>query len=445
MITNSVFVGIIGAFAIIGASSFLELLLLLLIHIIGRWCKKTAFRVDLGAESGFELQSATSIYCAWLKITKCARERYEMGSAHEKQWPGIAIISFVSVLSIGVLILIEVAVVYVSQSTTTYKKIEEGGLKMITVGVGGRLSEENVHNDYVEINRTEFLSHGSSSYIVQAQMVYFSSTNVFFKNLAKASAHMDKNITIWTEYMTDGRNKDEPTISAGRNNRNTSNYFAIYSDRHPNQRIMFRLRRELQTFTTSRTEVFTDFGEAEARLMQRLIFISLFMSCTMLNQVVQEAQLNMYTCQMHKHFKTSHEVAWATFPGIQKLNKLLFQISDFTVEWEVSRDNVQEKGALLRGVFGTVTGVDTSQTKYKLVFAAALVGLLRILISAIFDYRRLAETVMFKASFNGNGWAGPGNWDGKDDCKWRVYKTQNGNRFGYTTESWSDNFTSFCY
>ncbi|CDF34423.1 unnamed protein product [Chondrus crispus] len=45
---------------------------------------------------------------------------------------------------------------------------------------------------------------------------------------------------------------------------------------------------------------------------------------------------------------------------------------------------------------------------------------------------------MFKAVANGSTLGGPGEWDGKDECEWRVYRTSDGNGLGYTREEWSD-------
>ena len=446
MISNDALIGVITALAIIGSIHILESIVWVVAYFIQAYSSQASTRVAIGAEAGFNLQLGTSIWFAWHVLTRKVKRGYKPSERVPSQLSGIAFISFVSALCFSLVILLEVGVIYMSKPVTTYRYLSEGGLKVLTVGSNERLDIELNGAAHIEVGYSSFSDSVSARHISSAYVNIDSVARHEFPQIEDAMQQRQTNISIWTQCTVDGRNADGTTIEKKNNLRKKANSISFFFFEKEKRVFALNAERTTATLESSQTHIFTDFEEADADVMEAELFRGLGFECITIGTSFQDAtKTKQFNCKAQMGVEVYEPKGTAVIFLLDSVRaemaRRIFRVADYTVQWRSDFINgfsipVEEFDSII----AADTGVDPLTTSFTVLCIAAALGVMRLVTGVFIDHRGVAETFLFRAAANGKGWASPGNWDGRDECKWKVYNCNDANYFGYSNQKWSEDY-----
>ena len=449
MIKDGVLLGIITALAIIGSIHVIETLFRLLTRIIGSG--KNASRLSVGVEAGLNFQLGTSVWLSWLALTRNARSQYVHGDEKKRHFSGIVAVTLTSGVLLTTVLLLEVAVVYMSQPVTVYSTLDKGAIKTFIVQAGGDVTTADFNSQGIlEIGQSAFSESSSVRHVSTAFINFVDVRYDLVQALANISTEEGRTISAWTEYIVDGRNIDGSAVDENTGHRKSANLFTLFVIGRAFRLFTVSVERAVETLNTSQTYVFTDFGEDEAAVMEKEFFTSLGFGCIPVNKKIQNAtRATEYFCRLTKNLMAENELAGVSSAIDQargNIARRIFKVADYSVEWKsvTTKEVLSTPGEQIRGIIAIETGVNSSSSGFILLCVAAAFGVVRLFCGGFVDYRGIAESNLFRAACTGSCWEGPAHQHASEGFRWRVYRVGDRNCFGFTKREWSEDRNTPC-
>ena len=446
MITDGVLLGIITALAITGSIHVIETLFRLLTRIIGSG--KNASRLSVGVEAGLNFQLGTSVWLSWLALTRNARSQYVHGDKKKRHFSGIVAVTLISGVLLTTVLLLEVAVVYMSQPVTVYSTLGKGAIKTFIVQAGGDVTTADFNEERIlemsesGFSETKNVRHVSTAYVHPVDLAY----NVA-QELETVSSEEGQTISAWTEYVVDGKNEDGTIAEENAKYRKKSNQFSLHVIRRDNRLLTVMPFRAIETLNTSITLMFTDFGEDEASVMETELFSSLGLGCAEVGRDMEKGlRITEYSCKLEKNLTAEDfSAVRACDQARQNMARRIFKVGDYSVEREMQiRDGQAIPGEQIQGIFAIEKGVNSSGSGFTLLCVVAALGVVRLFCGIFVDFRGIAENNLFISACTEHSLAGPGNQDSIEGYGWRVYQVGDENYFGFTKCGWSEDHDTPC-
>lgn len=442
MITDAILLGLIAALALLGSTHLLETVLYVLRRL---FASGPGHLLSLAAESGFNLQLATSLRLSWLRLTRRART-YPHPSPPRRPY-GLPVLTLISLVCISLFLVLEVAVVYVTRPRTVFQSLSQSRVPIFHVGLGhDRNTAEINSEEEFELRSAVFNDSTTSRHVCIAVINTLDIVSSQFQALDRATREPGTSFSIHSLIVADGFNEDGTPIDSRTGLRKTANLISFYVNEYsPNNRmITLAPYRAIEALDLSRTTIFSDFNEPEARVFETEVLRGWRLSCDAPKHVLEGVlQVSSYACKSTESLEILESPGAGPKKSLAKalieVGRRIFYINGYDSErrGEVSGGRMRP-GEPIRAIFGRYAGVEARSSGFVVVCIAAFLGVVRLISGVFIDFRGVAEKVMFKAVANGSTLGGPGEWDGKDECEWRVYRTSDGNRLGYTREEWSD-------
>lgn len=408
LITNNVFISILGTAAVVGSTFILEGLFWFLKHLFASTRPRDAFRISMGADTGFGFQLGTSMWVSWLRRTKEGRRRRSSSNKETNQISGVLIITIISVICITSLLALEIGVIYMTQSITIMKTVDDSELQIFTVGGSRDLQFDDWNGDQLEISHHEFSESNTTRYVARAGILVNVVPGKAVELIQKASE--SENISIWFSSFQHADEKSERTLpSPNRIDRsNIANILSVSVSEAENREfsvfLSITLRRTLDSLESAETTIFTDFGEAEGNLIRSTVFHHLGFNCTFVNVISLPGMYGIGRddiCTLRKRFgvvdSAKTEIEKALKNATKELVPKLFKVSDYTEEREVEqREGKFRATEKYNGTVSIVRGMKTGSTSFSALSIAACLGITKIFTACFIDYGELSRKYLLR-------------------------------------------------
>lgn len=425
---NAVLVGVISAFGIIGATTIIEFLFRILKWLVSLKKPEAGFKFSIGIDAGLMLQLGTSLYFAQSRLTEklkcpCAEERIK-----NPKISGKLLVIFSSAACIALILLSEIGIIFSSQPTTKYVTMKDRRYEIFSVGKGAPAALRDIETNRIgqlEIGVSNFTERFSTRYKCTAFLNPFRLTPEFFVGIQSASREQETELLITSVTFKDVKNSDKSDIDGDTNRRRVVNQLVMYLGTPGANRPSIGLftTRLLDTLDSPQKEIFTDFQEADAHVIENAIFQGLGLECiTSTNNYRDQTKEIEFSCDTKKVIEKiglNHSTALKAFErAIREAALKVFRVTEFTEEFEAVLDEKDQlvPGKEVDGIVTRITEVETSELKFHLLCIVAVAGLLRILSGTVIDFRKTAEDFLLMTCGHEVGSVGPGNWDGIQLC-----------------------------